>query len=81
MTVSGAIKLKVARIYSDLSGIFLQDELAFDVNIFRLSHERLWHLEVTKDIQPTSLCNRTFVTEHEAWRYFINNFVDPGARL
>jgi hypothetical protein len=72
-STQGEADLQPARIYSDLSGLFIQGEVACDVQIFRFAHEQIWNMEINKGDSPTSRWRKTFATDGEAWDAFMHS--------
>jgi hypothetical protein len=71
--IPGEADLRPARIYSDLGGLFIQGEVACDIQIFRFAHEQIWHMEITKGDSSTSLWRKTFATDSQAWDAFMHS--------
>lgn len=59
-----------ARIHSDLSGIFIEDGMAVDVQIFRHVRQDVWFMEITAGNSAPWRWDRVFHRDSEAWEAF-----------
>lgn len=59
-----------ARISSSLCGIFIEDGMAVDVQIFRYARQDRWHMEITEGNNAPWRWSGTFQSDKEAWQEF-----------
>lgn len=59
-----------AKDFSKLSGIFMEDGLAVDVKIYKLTNQLGWHLETQDGSGRPVLWSKRFPTDLAAWRDF-----------
>ena len=61
-----------ARIHSPLCGIFIEDGMAVDVQIFRYVRQDRWFMEITEGESAPWRWKASFQTDKEAWQDFLN---------
>ncbi|MDP2751758.1 MAG: hypothetical protein Q8O31_04025 [Rhodocyclaceae bacterium] len=64
-------RVEQPRIYAQLSGIFMEDALAVNVQIYREHDENEWRMELQDDSAYPVVWKNYFITPEQAWDAFI----------
>jgi hypothetical protein len=65
-------------IYSHRCTMFSKDDRIVEVNIFRLKHEQVWHLEVVNEQNSSTVWDDPFDTDDAAYEEFLATVRDEG---